>query len=250
MKRMEFNVRLFLMIAAVLFALPSFSQDNILRGVVKADSLRGSSINIVNVTQEIGTTNSSTGEFKIEVMKNDTLLFTAIHLKSVEVIITPEIIEGKFLEVQMDERINELEEVQISNISLTGNLQHDILEIKTYNKEDFGFSYSPKKPLTSIERKLFTARDGEIDALLNFLSGRTKMLKKAKENDDTMEMVEMATKTLPTSFFVENLQIPENRIRAFVYFCSGDPDFQELMAESKRLELLEYFQKKAAEFLN
>lgn len=237
------------MIAAVLFTLPSLSQENILRGVVKADSLTSSSVNIVNLTQKIGTTNSKTGEFQIEVVVNDTLLFSAIQFEPVEIIITHEMIDERFLEVQLVERINELEEVEISNISLTGNLQHDISQMETYTNKDFGFTYSPTKRLTSIERKLYTAEDGEIDALLNFISGRTKMLNIAKDKEELMKMVEMAMKAFPTSFFVDNLQIPENQIRTFIYSCTGDPVFRELMANSKQLELLEYLRKKAPVFL-
>ena len=243
------NVKLFLLVKAILFTSPALSQEITLKGEVRADSLSGFEIHILNITQTRGTTTSITGEFEIEVMVNDTLIFSAIQFEQVKLIITPEIIDEKFLVIKMEERINELEEVQISNVSLTGNLQHDISEIEKYSKEDFGLSYSTTKPLTSIERKLHTAQSGEIDALLNLISGRTKMLKTAKENEETLGMVERAITIFSTSFFVNNLQIPENKIKAFLYFCTEDSHFRELMSNSRRLELLEYFQRSAPGFL-
>jgi hypothetical protein len=246
---MNNNLKLVLAVMTFLVTLPAFSQVSVLKGIVRADSLADFKINIINITQGSGTTTSNTGEYEIEVKVNDTLIFSAIQYQPVEINITNKIIDEGYLEVQMFDRINELEEVVLSNVSLTGNLEHDISGIETYSQEDFGFAYSPTKPLTSIERKLHTAQSEKIDALLNAISGRTKMLKTAREYEDTMEMVEKAVTIFSASFFLDNLQIPENKIKAFLFFCTEDPYFRELMSNSKRWELLEYFLEKAPDFL-
>lgn len=246
---MNFDLRLLLILMAILCTLPAVSQEGILRGVVKADSLSDFRINVINSTQKTVTTTSENGAFEFEVRVNDTLIFSAIQYEPVEIIITNEVIDKGLLEVQMFDRINELEEVEIGNFNLTGNLQNDILGIGTYSKEDLGFAVSTAKQLTSIERKLHTAKSGKIDALLNFINGRTKMLKKAEENEDTQKSVESILTIFSTTFFVENLRIPENRVKGFIYFCMEDPYFRDLVSDSRRLEILQYFLKNAPDFV-
>ncbi len=238
-----------LWIITVLFAIPTFSQIS-LEGLVMADSLGDSRINIINLSQKTGTTNLGSGEFQIDVKENDTLLFSSIQYGTVEVIITPLILKEGILMVKLVDTINQLEEVQISNINLTGSLRQYLSQMKTYNQNDFGFPLWPGKPLTPIERKLNTARGSPLITLLNTINGEIKMLKKAKENESKSMEVEKGIKAFPTDVFIEYLEIPESQIKNFVYFCSYNLNFQNLLADHRRLELLEYYRKKAPEYLS
>lgn len=242
-------VRGSLLIISILFAIPSFSQIS-LEGVVMADSLGDSRINIINLSQKTGTTNLRSGEFQVDVKENDTLLFSSIQYRTVEVIITPLILKEGFLKVKLIDNINQLEEVQISNINLTGSLRQDLSQMKIYNQNDFGFPLWSRKPLTSIEKKLNTARGSPLITLLNTINGEIKMLKKAKEKERISMEVEKGIKAFPSDVFVEYLEIPEDQIKNFVYFCAFNMNFQNLLEGYRRLELLEYYRKKAPEFLS
>ena len=52
-------------ILLLLFSAASFAQDRF-SGKIIADSIAFTQVNIVNLTQELGTTNNSTGEFVID----------------------------------------------------------------------------------------------------------------------------------------------------------------------------------------
>ena len=174
-------VRWGLTIAVFLFYLSSSGQEQIkLKGIIKADSLNGSAINIINLSQKTGTTNSEAGLFEIEVKVNDTLQFSSIQYESIVVVITPVILSEQFLEIHLRENINQLNEVKISDITLTGNLKEDISQVETFSQKDIGFPHSTKKPLTPIERKLISARAGPLITLLNTLNGRIEMLRRKK----------------------------------------------------------------------
>ena len=234
-----------------------------LRGRIIAGSLDGSSINIVNLTGKIGTTNNSEGKFEIAVAEGDSLFFSSVQYEPLEILVTEEVIEKAFLEVYLTAKVNELAEVTISNTGLSGNLGQDLANIKTVEQSEFGFALPREARPTSIERKLKTSsgiqkdKKGQepalvtvsLDGILNRLNRKIEMLQKAQENEELSKYVDQGIKAVPVFYFVEHLQIPEEQIINFVHFCAENPNFPQLLPDSKRFELMDYYRKKAAEFI-
>lgn len=204
--------KLFLCIVGFLLCLPLFSQETILlKGKVIADSLNKSAINIVNFTRKTGTTNNASGEFKIRVRIHDTLIFSSVQYNIEEVPITRKVMERGFLQINLSEKVNELEEVQISNISLTGNLGQDLENMKVFNQAEIGFPFSTRPAPTLMQRKMSGATGSSLEFLLNTLNGRIKMLKKAEELMKFDAKVDKGIEAVPIEFFIDNLQIPGKR---------------------------------------
>lgn len=250
----------------LIFVLPfycSAQQVPILKGQILSDSLNGSSINIVNLSRKIGTTNNSKGQFEIVAAKGDSLFFSSVQYEPLEIVVSEEVLEKAFLEVYLIERLNELEEVNLSNISLSGNLQQDIEQIQTTDQAAFGFKLPAQPRLSSVERKLKTASNVQkdskrqsaglvnvsLDGILNRLNGKIEMLEKASENEEQAQVVDRGIKAVPASYFIEDLKIPEEQIVNFVHFCAENPNFPKLLPPSKRFELMDYYRKKAADFI-
>lgn len=221
----------------------------LLKGQILADSLEGSSINIVNLSKEIGTTNNSQGKFEIEVEVGNTLLFSSVQYEVREFVISQEVFEKGILEVELFYVMNELEEVKISNISLTGNLSGDLSNIETFDQASVGFPISSTPRLTSIERKMYTASIPSLDLILNMLNGRLKILKKAREVMDYESLIDMGVDIFPTEFYTDHIHVPADKIRLFVYYCGEDSRFKKLLIKREALELIEFYVKKAKEFL-
>ncbi|WP_029035726.1 hypothetical protein [Salinimicrobium terrae] len=173
------------------------------------------------------------GEFEIEVAVSDTLKFSSVQYEQREIVITEEVLKKTFLTVLLVEKIDELAEVSISDISLSGNLVTDLENIPTLSQADLGFPmYDIPRP-TSIERKLKTASNVSttskynppgnlnvsLDGIINRLNGKTAMLQKAAANEDRSQAVDAGIAALSESIF-EELSIPENRIRDFIYYCA------------------------------
>lgn len=243
-------LRFFLFFTLLLSNVSGYSQERfLLKGEILTQDQEVSSINIINLTSETGTTNNSEGEFEIEVRVSDTLLFSSVQYELRKIVITEEVLKRTFLTVLLVEKIDELQEVSISDINLSGNLPTDLDNIPTLTQADLGFPMSDVPKPTSIERKLSTASSGGLDLLLNTLNGKIKMLKKAEANEDRSLIVDKGEAALPISFFTE-LAIPADRIRDFVYFCSEDPKFTSYLPNDMRLDLVEYYRKKAPQFLS
>ena len=241
----------------------SAQERTLLKGKVEAESLLETSINIINLTQKTGTVNAASGSFEIEVAVNDSLWFSSVQYEQVKMIVTQEIIESGFLEIKLKENVNELSEVRLTNVGLSGNLRKDLSNIQTFTPADMGFSMSDKPIPTSIERKRHTASGVQknslqnpagqvnvsLDGIINTFNGKIAMLEKAKENEDLNNLVIAGMNALPEKFFIVELQLPESEVKNFVYFCTETIYFKNLLRKEKLLELIEFYQRKAPEFI-
>ncbi|MCY2687469.1 hypothetical protein [Salinimicrobium sp. TH3] len=257
---MKRSLALFLFL---IFNLSSIAQEKtLLQGKIVAPEKEISAINIINLTSEKGTTNNKRGEFELEVAVNDTILFSSVQYESREIVITSEVLKKAFLPVLLVEKIDELPEVTLSDINLSGNLAKDLENIPTLTQADLGFPMSDRPRPTSIERKLKTASNVStsskynppgnlnvsLDGIINSINGKTAMLQKAAANEDLSQIVDAGVAALPLAFFTD-LDIPEDRIRDFVYFCAENRRFSTLLPEAKRFELVEFYQAKALQFV-
>ncbi len=128
---------------------PLLAQENIqLTGTISAPSLEGISINIINSTQGTGTVNSDSGLYQILVRENDELLFSSIQYKNITVVVTSEIIKKGVLEITLIEDLNILDEVNISNISLTGNIATDISSMNIVRDMPVNIKFGDIKNMT------------------------------------------------------------------------------------------------------
>lgn len=232
----------------ILLTTSSYSQEGILlQGKIHTDSLEDSSIHIININSQAGTTNSSLGNFEIRVRENDILLFSSVQFKNEEIVITKEIIDEGFLNVNLTSLVNELEEVKISDIKLSGNLARDLPSLETINKYNLGVPLSTKPPPTQEDRRLYTATHSaggivSFDLILNVISGRLKKLKNEKEIGDFRRLVYRAIEFLPPSFYSEELGLNEEEVINFVYFCAENEIFQALVRSENQLAVIEFYQ--------
>lgn len=255
-------IRKFFFLILILSGFYGHTQETLLKGKIMTEDMEGSSINIINLTSQFGTTNSSTGEFEIPVSLRDTLYFSSVQYEPREIVVTNDLLKRAFLMVLLVEKMNELDEISISNISLSGNLATDIDNIPTLTQADLGFPMSDVPRPTSIERKLITASNVSttskenppglfnvsLDGILNRINGKTEKLQKAAANEDLSQIVDAGVAAMPVTFFAD-LSIPENRIRDFVYYCAQTANLAGLLPENKLFELIELYQKKAPQFV-
>ncbi|MDT0675760.1 hypothetical protein [Autumnicola musiva] len=213
------------------------------------DSLDESFINIINKSTHTGTINSSDGEFEIRVREGDTLEFSSIQYEKLKVEISELLFETAYLEVMLVPGLTQLDEVKISNISLSGNLAGDIGNIEVNALPNFGIARRNMPERTIIERKMTAYGGSPVDLLLGYLNGDIKMLKKARKNEKLFSLVEKAKKIVPGSYYSEELNIKEDSIMNFLYYCAEKYNIRPLLQEGMELEFVKFLKKHASEFL-
>ena len=174
--------------------------------LVANDDIEG--IHILNKTAVKYTVSSEDGSFTIPAKVSDTLFISGLKYEPKQIVISKSIFESGNFEVQLVEKINELDEVILGKL-LTGSLQSDIensddeAEINFY---DLGIPGYKGKPLTQNERKLHDADAGKTLAvmggpfgggaainfhkLLNKISGRTKKLERIVAIDNSEKCID------------------------------------------------------------
>lgn len=236
----------YFLIALLLFSTHLFSQETIiLKGKILADSIEAP-IHIINITAEKGTVTEQSGEFAVAVREDDLLLFSSVQFQKKEILITSEILAERYLEIELQKDLTELDEVRLHQLS--GNLANDIEEIKTYDPTALGYTFTDREPLSIEERKFSALNSNPVGMIYGVISGENKMLKKAIANNKLRKLVNKAKNQLPIEFFTKTLFLTENKIDDFLYYSSRKSNFKELVNENDPLVLIELLKKNIAEY--
>jgi len=245
-------------ILLIFTASPLFAQKNFqLKGTVSGPFLEEASINIINSTQKTGTLNSDSGSFQILVRENDELLFSSIQYKNVTVRITSEIIEKGTLDIALEEDLYVLDEVNINNVGLTGNINTDIAQIKIVRNMPVNLNFGDIKNLRfasdvndpqsaplnlALGQRSGAAPTVDVLGLLfdfivpNIIGGRDFVEPKAELNG---ELTSELRNLFQDDFFTETLQVEKDYIDDFIYYVDenvlrdilGKPDNQLALIE-------------------
>ncbi len=117
-------------------------QLEIISGKVEnaANDLALSNVNIVNISRVQGTVSDQNGEFTLMAAINDTLYFSYLGFKSIQVKVTEDWTKFGEVKIKMTEASIALEEVTVRELRLTGFLEIDAKNIPIY--ENYRYSIS------------------------------------------------------------------------------------------------------------
>jgi len=195
-----------------------------LNGKVTADAAVIEGVYVLNIKTDKVTITSQNGDFNIQAAVGDTLLFRAAQFNQTKMKLTAKDFEQGILLVKMIPTINELREVVVRN---------DI------NATALGIIPKGQKSYSPAERKLYTASDlnasatagtmmgGSVsaDPLLNWISGRTKMLKKEVEVEKKEFYIRQLENLFTIDYFVHKLKIPSEYVKGFEYYSVENEQF-------------------------
>lgn len=174
--------QLYCFLVLTAFTEVSTAQEKVvqLKGIVVAQAEEVVGVYVLNKTTSKGTITTKSGSFSIPVRLQDTIEFSAVQFKNRQVVITQKILDSKNYLVDLSETLEELDEV--------------VLDQRTFiTAKSLGLPNADVKVLPLSERELFSANNGNnymsLDPLINFLSGRTKMLKDRISRDKAMHVV-------------------------------------------------------------
>lgn len=228
----------------VLIASKSFAQESIpvkLQGKVSADMSNLEGMYVINLKTEKATVTEKSGYFSIPAVAGETLMFSAGQFKVVYIVLTQKYFENDFLIVKLEPIMNQLKEVIVRR------------GFDNINAVALGIIPKGQKSYTAAERKLYTATDlnasaslsgmagGSIsaDPLLNFLSGRTGMLKKQLEVEKKESYLKQLDKLFAIDHFVNKLKIPLEYVRGFEYFAVENTKFTKIL-DTKNITTIEF----------
>lgn len=226
-----------LLFFTVLGSLNTFAQKKNVLGKVVAKTRDLEGIYIKNINLKTSVLTQKGGYFSIEANPNDTLIFSAVHLIGREKVLTYGDMNKSLVFVPMEYAENLLEELIIDRRVTT---------------ESLGLGGARK--LTPAQRRLHTAKSSNggiipVSAIVNAISGRTKMLEKAVELEGEYLFAEKLLSKFPDEFYFNRLKIPEQYYMAFGYFIAQDPIIVTSYQTVDITQLNIMYTEKATEFL-
>jgi len=213
----------FLLLFLVTFAQgQTASISKIINGKVTSSYNDLESIYLINLKTEKSTLTEKGGYFSIHANVGDTLLFSSVQFKGLKVALKESDFTSNLFFVKMEPIVRFLDEVKIN-------------EFKNINAVSMGIISPFTKHYTPAERKLYTATSGGgIDPILNWMSGRTAMLKKEKEVEKKETLMDKVERWYETKYFTQTLKIPEGYVKGFEYYIVEDAKFAEAVKSKNK----------------
>ncbi|MBC7641524.1 MAG: carboxypeptidase-like regulatory domain-containing protein [Flavobacterium sp.] len=219
------NNLLFLLLLIIQF---SFSQTEIVVNgqVFDTDKKPVSGIEIINLVNEKSTISDKLGNFLILAKPDDMLVFSANEFDYKRKSLDQKDINENCLMIELAEHAVQLKNVVVYNYSKINAVSLGIISANVK-------SYAPaeRRLLASNSLNALANTDGttggsiSADPIFNFLSGRSKELKKQLEIEHKEKMLTRLKTLFINDFYVIKLKIKPDYIKAFQYYVIEDDDF-------------------------
>lgn len=184
-----------------------------LNGKVTSDFDELEGIYVINKTADLSVITSRGGYFTINAQVNDTIIFSAMQFVARELVVEENDVNGKqLLFVPLEKNTRQLDELII-------------VDYRHINAESLGLVPKGQKQYSAAEKRLFTATSGGISSLINAISGRTKMLKKAVEISKKEEIMVKINYIYTEEELMTQFKIPKDYVRGFVFYLVEDANF-------------------------
>ncbi len=211
------------------------SVSKIINGKVTATFTDLENIYLVNLKTSKSTLTEHGGYFSINASVGDTLLFSSVQFKGLKVKLKETDFTSALFCVKLEPIVRFLDEVKIN-------------EFKNINAVSLGIISPNTKHYTPAERKLRTASNpytsfglgtligftSGLDPVLNWMSGRTTMLKKEVEVEKKETLMDKIEDWYETKYFIQNLKIPVDYVKGFEYYLVEDVKFAEAVKSKNK----------------
>ena len=180
----------------------ALAQEKLIKGKITANGNNVEGINLVNLVNEKSAVTDSNGEFFILAKVDDLLVFSAVNMHYKRKIIEAEDFQKEVLIIEMEPKINQLDEVEITRF----------VDITAYGLGIISFK---PKVYTDAERRM---RSGV---------GSRAERKARLEGEKKLMLIERIGILYSDEYFIKVLKIDPDYVMAFKYYCSEQPDFME-----------------------
>ena len=228
------------------FSFVAFSQEKrvILRGKLMYRNSNVIAANVINNSNQNNTITDTNGEFEILAGVGDEIIFSSVEFKIRTVKITEEIMKKNRLVVEVNERVNFLDEIVISPENTEKFLD---LKEEEFKKVDYIDDKS-----TAIENEII--RQNQLYRGINIVNVAKLLAKVLRESKIEEEIKLTPSKALPLvfdkNFFIRDLGLKNFEIITFLELMDKKQEIKNLLKKNKEFELIEYLFNESKKFKN
>lgn len=251
---------LFGLLLAPFFTYSQTKPRRILAAQIVADSLDVSNVMVLNRNSKIHAISDFEGKFTIFATENDTLQFSSLAFNSRQIVLSESDFESDMIKVKLLGAVNQLDEVVIYRVKLSGDLDADSKKIKV---RDIFIPSSSELVSPDYKRgeKLVNSSMPQVESQLtglNFIRigeqimgwfGKSKPKPKTVKVYSTTEIfIDVVQQRFSYYFFTQTLKLSHDQIGLFLSYCDS-PEGKLLLDPEKEFELTDFLIKKSAEFI-
>ncbi|MBS3739435.1 carboxypeptidase-like regulatory domain-containing protein [Mesohalobacter halotolerans] len=186
--------------------------------------------NVININTVKGTVSNREGKFNIKASINDTLYFSFVGFKSMQVKVTEDWIKYGEVKVKMTEVAIALEEVTVRNIKLTGYLEIDAKNIPvydnfTYQISGLDYGYEGGNYQKSSFSKTLDAIFNPTDLLYNVFGKKPQQMKKLRQMKEDKSIRDLLVDKYNRETLSAVLQISVSDIEKILKRCNYSQDY-------------------------
>lgn len=246
MKQLLFLICLF--ISTLMLA--QDSERKILRGAVIYRNVNVVGVNIVNNTTSKGAVTNQKGEYEILVKEDDVLIFSSVQYTIREIVITDKIIKNNRLVIEVTQKVEQLDEVVISPENQEKFLDFQEKEIVKYQDYQFASDRYSEVKNDALGQTNFQGANiiGLVGMLLKSIIGKRKKREKEKAIYERTSFNEIRYR-YKDEFFTKNLNIPEDQISAFLYYCDDQMPSEDIFTKKNEFLMIDFMVKQSKTFL-
>lgn len=248
-------------------------ERKVLKGRIVADSIEVENLTVFNITSNIGAVTNADGKFSIKARPTDTLFIQGISYDSKKYVLTDRDFLVDELEIRLQIRITELNEVEITPYTLTGIVEADVKRIKVYGEPFYGIDATvvkyyeddvrTKTPTNyAVTSQLapnganfnFIAIGKSLGKMLGFKNNTKKNVDRVFEerrqnNIQSKSFSDHMYERFAHHFFVETLKIKHQEITLFLQFAEMPvKDLSLFLKPENEIRLIDYLTTKAKMF--
>jgi hypothetical protein len=226
-------------------------------------------VHIVNLNTEKGTFSNDYGQYRIVVSLGDTLRFSSVEYETVKKTITDRIYFSKKLNLVLKNKNYVLNEIVVKKHDLTGNLSIDRKKVPEDTIATMGKNLSTlideisKKSQKGIlnkpskkDNKLAEENIKNTDPTKSFdgldlgsvVDGLISLIPKKKNKKQSIQLLKNSLLSDFGYDFFEQLKSPEEKITAFLYYCSKF-NIEKIYEQGNKLNLVKLLEDKSSLFL-
>ncbi len=216
--------------------------DKTIEGVVIGNDVLIAGVDVINDRSRISQTTNSAGHFSIVAQVGDTLIFNSTHYQAKKIRIKEADFTNPNFKVLLYKKIEELEEVVITNNVQPVLASKDIIGLRNYKS----FKSGLKNP------HIYTAEIQDGPDLLKMVSLVAGMLKKPKESAAAAKPIISFKQFINASYDREYLKktfdLRDDEVALFLEFCEADSKANSIKESGDAMALLELLIRKNEEF--
>ena len=223
-----------LLFSLCFFALSAQDKRSLLRGKLLYRNVNVIAANVVNNTAQTNTITDGEGEFAIPAKVGDELIFSSVEFRIKTLKVTPEVIAKNRLVVEVNERLNVLDEIVVGPENT-----EKFLDLK---KEEFSrIDYTQDKS-SQVDNVIL--RQGQLVNGLNIINV-AKLLAKVVQGKNLNEPRTLVpSNVLPVifeeRFFTEDLGLKQGEVVAFLELMDRNLPSDRLLKKDKEFQLIEF----------